>query len=314
MNRIYDVVIIGAGPAGLSAGLYASRAKLDTLVIEKESPGGLITGTEEVANYPGSIRDASGSSLVERMLEQTKEFGAELTIDSIVDVDFEGDIKLLKGEKCDYKARAVIVATGASPRLIGCPGEVEFTGRGVSYCATCDGDFFTGLEVYVVGGGDAAVEEAMHLTKFARKVTIIHRRNELSAAKSIQEKAFKNPKLDFIWNKEVVEIAGEGVVNAITVRDMESGEETEIKASEEDMTFGVFVFIGYIPQTTLFKDSLELDGGYIVADSGLKTSVEGVYVAGDCRVTPLRQVITAAADGAVAAVQAEKYIESVFNS
>lgn len=314
MNRIYDVVIIGAGPAGLSAGLYASRAKLDTLVIEKESPGGLITGTEEVANYPGSIRDASGSSLVERMLEQTKEFGAELTIDSIVDVDFEGDIKLLKGEKCDYKSRAVIVATGASPRLIGCPGEVEFTGRGVSYCATCDGDFFTGLEVYVVGGGDAAVEEAMHLTKFARKVTIIHRRNELSAAKSIQEKAFKNPKLDFIWNKEVVEIAGEGVVNAITVRDMESGEETEIKASEEDMTFGVFVFIGYIPQTTLFKDSLELDGGYIVADSGLKTSVEGVYVAGDCRVTPLRQVITAAADGAVAAVQAEKYIESVFNS
>lgn len=314
MDKIYDVVIIGAGPAGLSAGLYASRAKLDTLVIEKERPGGLITGTEDVANYPGSIREASGMTLTERMLEQALEFGAELTTDNITDVDFDSEIKVLRGEKGEYKARAVIVATGAYPRLIGCPGEVEFTGRGVSYCATCDGDFFTGLEVYVVGGGDAAVEEAIHLTKFARKVTIIHRRDSLRAAKSIQDKAFKNPKIDFIWNSEVAEIKGEGVVNAIVIRNVETGEETEISASEEDMTFGVFVFIGYIPNTGLFEGKLEMDRDYIVADSGMKTSAEGVYVAGDCRVTPLRQVITAAADGAVAAVQADKYIESKFNS
>lgn len=312
MEKIYDLVIVGAGPAGLSAGLYGARAKMETLIIEKESPGGLINGTQEVANYPGSIREATGPLLTERMLEQAKEFGAEIISDEVSSLELDREIKVIKSEKNNYKARAVIVATGAKPKLIGCPGEEEFTGRGVSYCATCDGDFFTGLEVYVVGGGDAAVEEAMHLTKFARKVTIIHRRDELRAAKSIQEKAFANPKMDFIWNTEVEEIRGEGVVNELVLRNRESGEQTVVKASEEDMTFGVFVFVGYTPQTELFEGVLEMKNNYIVSDSELKTSIDGVYVAGDCRVTPLRQVITAAADGAVSAIQAEKYISSKF--
>ncbi len=191
---IYDVIIIGAGPAGLAAGLYASRARLNTLIIEKEQAGGQIVTTDEVANYPGSVENATGPSLVKRMEDQAKEFGAETVLDTITEVNFEDKIKVLKGEKEEYQAKTVIIATGANPRLMGCPGEKELTGRGVSYCATCDAAFFEDLEVFVVGGGDTAVEEGMYLAKFARKVTIIHRRDELRAAKSIQEKAFANEK------------------------------------------------------------------------------------------------------------------------
>src|SRR5690625_3469672 len=192
---IYDVVIIGGGPAGLSAGLYAARARLKTLIIEKEAYGGQIATTEDVENYPGSITEPTGPELVERMIEQVEDFGAERKTDEITEVDFSGKLKLVKGKE-EYKAKTVIIATGAVPRPIGCPGEEEFTGRGVSYCATCDGPFFEGLEVFVVGGGDSAVEEAIFLTRFAKKVTIIHRRDELRAAKSLQERAFKNPKID----------------------------------------------------------------------------------------------------------------------
>lgn len=312
MDNIYDVVIIGSGPAGLAAGIYAARARMKTLILEREKAGGQIVTTEEVANYPGSIRDASGPSLIARMVEQVEEFGAERKLDEIVEVDFNEKVKVLKGKKGEYKTKSVIIATGAKPRPMGCPGEKELTGKGVSYCATCDGAFFEDMDVYVIGGGDAAVEEAMFLTKFARKVTIVHRRDELRAAKSIQEKAFNNEKMDFIWDSVVKEVKGDGIVESMVLLNKKTGEETEIIANEEDGTFGIFVFIGYSPKTELFNDIIEMERGYIVTDDNMKTNIEGIFAAGDCRVKSLRQVITACADGAIAATQAEKYIENNF--
>ncbi|NLV88266.1 MAG: thioredoxin-disulfide reductase [Tissierellia bacterium] len=309
---VYDLVIIGAGPAGLAAGLYASRARLNTLIIEKESEGGQIKTTDEVANYPGSIRDASGPTLIERMVEQVDEFGAKRVLDEILEVDFSGKIKVLKGTKEEYKAKAVVIATGAVPRPIGCPGEKELTGRGVSYCATCDAAFFEDLEVYVVGGGDSAVEEAIYLTKFARKVTIIHRRDELRAAKSIQEKAFNNEKIEFMWDSVVTELKGDGILESMVVKNVKTGEEREIFADEDDGTFGVFVFIGFNPATKLFEGIIEMENGYIKTDEDMRTNIPGVFAAGDNRVKSLRQVVTATADGAIAAVQAEKYINDNF--
>jgi len=306
---LYDVVIIGAGPAGLSAGLYAARARLNTLIIEKDAVGGQIVTTEEVANYPGSIENATGPSLVARMVEQAEGFGAKRTSDTVKSVDFSGKIKLLKGEKADYEAKTVIIATGATPKKIGCPGEKELTGRGVSYCATCDAAFFEDLEVFVVGGGDSAVEEAMYLTKFARKVTIIHRRDSLRAAKSIQEKAFANEKLHFMWDTVITELRGDELLESMVVKNLKTGEEKEIFADENDGTFGVFVFIGYDPATQLFEGIINMDKGYILTDDKMATNIPGVFAAGDNRVKPLRQVVTATSDGAIAATQAEKYIE-----
>ena len=313
MSEIYDVIIIGEGPAGLAAGLYASRARLKTLIIEKEKAGGQIVTTDEVANYPGSVENASGPSLIARMVEQAKEFGAEKTFDTIKDVELEGKIKVLKGEKKEYQAKTVIIATGAKPRPIGCPGEKELIGRGVSYCATCDAAFFEDMEVFVVGGGDTAVEEGMYLTKFARKVTVIHRRDELRAAKSIQEKAFKNEKMNFMWDSVVEEVKGDGIVESMVVKNVKTGETTEIHADEDDGTFGIFVFIGFTPATKLFEGKVKLERGYIPTDDNMKTNVPGVFAAGDCRVKSLRQVVTATSDGAIAAVQAEKYINEVFD-
>jgi len=313
MEKIYDVVIIGSGPAGLAAGLYSARAKMSTLILEKEKAGGQIASTNEVANYPGSIENATGPSLIARMVEQTEEFGAERKKDKVVAVDFTDKIKIVKGEKEEYKAKAVIIASGATPRLLGVPGEKELTGKGVSYCATCDADFFTDLEVFVIGGGDSAVEEAIYLTKFARKVTIVHRRDELRAAKSIQEKAFKNDKISFIWNTEVAEIKGEGIVESIVLKNRETGEITEYHADEEDGTFGIFPFVGYLPLSDIYKDIIDMDErGYILTDVDMKTNVPGVFAAGDIRQKSLRQVVTAVSDGAIAAVQAEKYIEKNF--
>lgn len=313
MSKIYDVVIIGAGPAGLAAGLYAARAKMSTLVIEKDRNGGQIVTTDEVANYPGGIKEETGPTLIARMVEQVEEFGAERIKATVTDVNLEGDIKVITCEDAEYQARAVIIATGASPRKLGCDGEKELTGKGVSYCATCDADFFTDFEVFAIGGGDTAVEEAMFLTKFARKVTLVHRRDELRAAKSIQEKAFKNDKIEFIWNSEVAEIKGDGMVETIVLRNRETGELTEHHAHEDDGTFGIFVFVGYLPQTSLFDGKVELQGGYIPTDADMKTNVDGVFAAGDVRVKSLRQVVTAVADGAIAAVQAEKYIDNKFH-
>ena len=310
MSKIYDLVIIGAGPAGLSAGLYGARGKMSTLIIEKDKTGGQIVTTEEVANYPGSIHDASGPSLIARMAEQADEFGTERIKDSIVDFDFTGKIKILKGTKAEYQAKAVIVATGASPKKLDCPGEKELTGKGVSYCATCDADFFQDMEVFVVGGGDSAVEEAMYITKFASKVTIVHRRDSLRAAKSIQDKAFANPKIDFKWDSVIKEIKGDGIVESVVFENTKTGELSEHFADEEFGTFGIFVFTGYIPQTDIFKGKLDMNqSGYFVTNQNMETNIPGVFAAGDCREKVLRQVVTATADGAIAAIMAEKYIE-----
>jgi len=315
MNSIYDVVVIGAGPAGLAAGLYAARAKMSVLILEKDRTGGQIVTTDEVANYPGSIPEATGPSLIARMVEQCEEFGAKTEKDAVASLDLEGDIKIIKTQSGkEIQARSVIVATGASPRKLGCPGEKELTGKGVTYCATCDADFFTDLEVFCIGGGDTAVEEAMFLTKFARKVTIVHRRDTLRAAKSIIEKAEKNEKINFIWNSEVKEVKGDGIVESMVLRNRETGEETEYLAHEDDGTFGIFVFVGYIPQTDLFKDILDMENGYLLTDANMKTNIPGVFAAGDVRAKSLRQVVTATADGAIAAVQAEKYIEDKFHA
>lgn len=306
---IYDVIILGAGPAGLSAGIYAARANLKTLIIEKETIGGQIALTLSVDNYPGVDGEPSGVDITSKMLAQAERFGAEKVSDNIIEVDLKSDIKVLKSENNEYKARAVILATGANPRKLGVNGEKEFTGKGVAYCATCDGPFYQGLEVYVIGGGDAAVEEAIFLTKFARKVTVIYRGDKLKAAKSIQEKAFANEKIHFIYNSEVREIYGDMAVNKIKVENTSTGEITYFEADKNDKDFGLFIFVGYVPNTELVKGQVELDRGYIPTDYNMKTNIPGVFAAGDVRVKDVRQVVNAAADGAIAAVAAEKYLE-----
>ena len=311
MDKVYDIIVLGAGPAGLTAASYAGRARMDTLLIEGTKDGGQIVITNEIENYPGSLEEESGPSLIARMTKQVEKFGADRVTDTIVDVELEGKVKHLKGNHGDYYAKAVVIATGASPRPIGCPGEKEFTGKGVSYCATCDANFFEDFEVYVVGGGDSAVEEAMYLTKFARKVTLIHRRDELRAAKSIQEKAFANPKMAFMWNTTIEEIKGDGVVTSMIVKDTKTGETREIEADEEDGTFGIFVLVGFDPKSQLFEGKLEMENRYIVTDKYMHTSVPGVFAAGDVIVKHLRQVVTACGDGAVAATEAQHYVENL---
>ena len=309
MNNIYDVVILGAGPAGLAAGLYAGRSCLKTLIIEKGQDGGQIAITDEIENYPGQIVEGeSGPSLIARMSEQAKKFGAERVSDVIKSVELEGAVKKLVGAKGEYYGKTVILATGAFPRPIGCKNEGKFVGKGISFCATCDANFFEDFEVFVVGGGDSAVEEAMYLTKFARKVTIIHRRDELRAAKSIQEKAFKNPKLFFMWDSVVEEVDGDELLSKMIVKNVKTGELTTYEADEDDGLFGLFGFIGMIPNSGLFEGIIEMDRGYIKTDDNMRTNIPGVYAAGDIRVKSLRQVVTAAADGAIAAMQCEKYI------
>ncbi|MBQ7113915.1 MAG: thioredoxin-disulfide reductase [Clostridia bacterium] len=312
MSKIYDVIVLGAGPAGLTAGLYAGRSRLSTLIIEKGQDGGQIAITNEIENYPGQILEGeSGPSLIARMTAQAEKFGVERARDSIKSVELEGEVKKLTGTKGEYLAKTVILATGAFPRPIGCRNEGEYVGKGISFCATCDAAFFEELEVYVVGGGDAAVEEAMYLTKFARKVTIIHRRDELRAAKSIQEKAFANPKIDFLWNTVVEEVGGEEVLSKMVVKNTKTGELTTIEADEDDGLFGLFGFIGLLPNTKLFEGMIDMENGYVKTDDNMHTNIPGVYAAGDLRVKSLRQVVTAAADGAIAAMQAEHYIANL---
>lgn len=312
MDKIYDVIVLGAGPAGLTAGLYAGRARLDTLIIEKGQDGGQIAITDEIENYPGGVEGDSGRSLIERMTKQAEHFGAQRVSDTIKSVELSGEVKKLTGLKGEYLAHAVIIATGAFPKPIGCKNEGKYIGKGISFCATCDAAFFEDFEVYVVGGGDSAVEEAMYLTKFARKVTIIHRRDELRAAKSIQEKAFKNEKLHFMWNTVVDEVDGEDdILSKMIVKNTKTGELTTIEADEDDGLFGLFGFIGLLPKSDLFEGVIDMDKGYIKTDDNMHTNVEGVYAAGDIRVKSLRQVVTAAADGAIAAMQAEKYIANL---
>ena len=311
MSKIYDVIVLGGGPAGLAAGLYAGRARLDTLVIERGIDGGQIAITDEIENYPGQIVEGeSGKSLVARMAEQVKKFGAERCSDVIKSVELDGEIKKVVGAKDEYLCKALIIATGAHPKPIGCENEGKFVGKGISFCATCDAAFFEDFEVYVVGGGDSAVEEAMYLTKFARKVTVIHRRDELRAAKSIQEKAFANPKMNFMWDSVVQSVDGDELLESMVVKNVKTGELTTIKADEDDGLFGLFGFIGYNPNSELFEGMVDMDRGYIITDADMHTNIPGVFAAGDIRVKSLRQVVTAAADGAIAAMQAEKYINA----
>ena len=309
---IYDLIIAGAGPAGLAAGIYAGRYMLKTLIIEKAQDGGQISQTAEIENYPGLRTDMeeSGLTLTERMTEQVKRFGAERALDEIISFELEGEIKKLTGLSGKvYEARTVILAMGAHYRSIGCKNEDKFRGMGISFCATCDANFFRGLDVYVAGGGDSAIEEAIYLTKFARKVTVIHRRDELRAAKSIQEKAFANDKLHFIWDSVVDEALGEDVLNGLVIRNVRTGELTTIKADPNDGMIGLFGFLGMIPNTDRLEGSgIELLNGYIRADESTRTNIAGVFAAGDIRTKELRQVVTAVSDGATAAYQAAKYL------
>lgn len=310
MEKVYDLIIIGAGPAGLTAGIYAGRSRLDTLLIERGQDGGQIAITDEIENFPGGLstpdKVESGAELVARMTAQCEHFGVERLSASVTRVELEGPVKRVHTRDQVLEAKAVILATGAHPRPIGCPGETELVGRGVSYCATCDGSFFEDLEVYVVGGGDTAVEEAIYLTKFARKVTIIHRRDELRAVQSIRERAFANEKITFMWNAVVTELHGDdGILNAMTVEDTKTGEKRRVEAHEEDGMFGLFVFIGFLPNTELFEGLVDMEYDYILTDEAMRTNIPGVFAAGDVRKTPLRQVVTACADGAIAAMQVE---------
>ncbi|NLY08904.1 MAG: thioredoxin-disulfide reductase [Tissierellia bacterium] len=309
MDQVFDIVIIGAGPAGLSAGLYAGRSKMKALILEKDNNGGQIAITHAVENYPGSIENATGPSLTKRMVEQCQSFGTEIVRDTIESLELDGDVKKVIGEKGTYLGKTVIIATGADARKIGCPGEKMFAGKGVSYCATCDADFFEELEVFVVGGGDSAITEALYLTRFARKVTIVHRREGLRANKDSIEIAKADPKIHWKLHKVVKEIKGDGILESIVLEDTRDGELEEIFADEDDGTMGVFVFIGMIPHTELVKDILATDDeGYLITDDEMKTSIPGVFVAGDVRSKKVRQVVTAASDGAVAAISAEHFI------
>jgi thioredoxin reductase (NADPH) len=308
-DKVYDVIIIGGGPAGLSAAIYARRANLDTLLIEKAAPGGQILVTAEIENYPGGVKGESGAEFAARLAEQAKSFGYDEASGEVVRVDFSGRVKTIATTDSEYEARTVVIATGNVPSMLGVPGEKEYAGRGVSYCATCDGPFFRGLDVYVVGGGESAVEEAMHLSKFARNVTIIHRRDELRATQSTQIKARKHGNIDFLFDTVIREIKGGALLDAIVVENVKTGEVNEIKPGEGDAAMGLFVFVGNKPQTKVFEGALELEDGYIVTDCDMRTSVSGVYAAGDVRVKDLRQLVTAAADGAIAAVAAERELE-----
>lgn len=308
MQKIYDLLIIGGGPAGLSAGVYAGRAKLKTAIIEKGDFGGQTSTTSEIVNYPG-IRKTSGPALIEEMRLQNEDFGVEFIKTEVTSVDFSGEVKTVKTINGEFQARAVIIATGASARKLGFPGEAEFTGRGVAYCSTCDGEFFEGLEVFVIGAGFAAAEEAMYLTRFASKVTIIAREPEFTCAPSIADKVFANDKIEVKFNTELLEISGDEMIKRARFVNNVTKEEWEYQAKEEDGTFGVFVFIGYQPKTELFKGHVEMDGaGYILTNDDMQTNVKGVYAAGDLRPKSLRQVITAVADGAIAATDAGKYV------
>lgn len=306
MKNFYDVVVIGGGPAGLTAAIYLARAKYRVVVVEKEKFGGQITITHEVVNYPG-VERTSGAELTETMRRQAERFGAEFMLAQVEKLDLSGDVKTVHTDRGELKAFGVLLATGAHPRMLGFPGEAEFRGRGVAYCATCDGEFFTGKEVFVVGGGFAAAEEAVFLTKYASHVTILMITDDFTCAESVADGARNHPKITVRYNTEVEAVSGDSALRAIRYRNNLTGEVTEHRAPEGS-NIGVFVFAGYVPATGLIKDIAELTpDGYVVTDRSLKTSVEGLYAAGDVCVKPLRQVVTAVGDGALAATELEKY-------
>ena len=308
MDNLYDVVIVGGGPAGLTAALYLARAKYRVLVLEKEQFGGQIAITHEVVNYPG-IAKTSGKALTDTIQKQAESFGAEFILTEATGFDLSGDIKTVHTGKGDYRCFGILLATGAHPRTVGFKGEEEHKGRGVAYCATCDGEFFTGKEIFVVGGGYAAAEESVFLTKFARHVTILVRKEDFSCASSVADQAKNNEKITVLTNTVMEEVSGENGLTYARYKNTATGEVTEYRSEE---SFGVFVFAGYAPATETVKGVVELnEQGYIVTDASQKTNVEGVYAAGDVCIKPLRQVVTATGDGALAATELEKYVASI---
>ncbi len=310
MDNLYDVIVIGGGPAGLTAAIYLTRAKYRVLVLEKEQFGGQITISHEVVNYPG-VGVCSGKELTDTMYRQAEYFGTEFQIAEAVRLSLEDDVKTVHTHHRDYQCLGILLATGAHPKMVGFAGEEKFKGRGVAYCATCDGEFFTGKEVFVIGGGFAAAEESVFLTKFASHVTILIRGEDFSCAEAVADQARNHEKISIITNTVVEEVDGENGLNYIRYKNRRTGEVTEYRA-EEGENFGVFVFAGYAPETNLVKDIAELnEQGYIITDKSQKTSVDGLYAAGDICIKPLRQVVTATSDGALAATELEKYVAEV---
>ncbi|MGB9679841.1 MAG: thioredoxin-disulfide reductase [Thermoanaerobacteraceae bacterium] len=302
---MYDLIILGGGPAGLTAGLYATRSKLKTLLIEKMYLGGQIVNTYQLENYPG-FEEISGPDLISRMEAQTKKYGLEIINEDVLGLDIKGDIKKVNTNNKTYEAKAIILTMGATPKRLGIESESKFIGSGISFCATCDGAFYKDATVAVIGGGNTAVEDAVYLTKFAKKVYIIHRRNELRATKTEQDKAFANDKIEFIWDTVVTDIEGEYGVEGLKLKNVKTGEEKSLKVD------GVFVAIGYSPNTEIVKGIIDMDEyGYIVTDDDMQTNIPGVFAAGDIRHKTLRQVVTATGDGAIAAYVAEKYIDNL---
>ncbi len=305
MENLYDVIIVGGGPAGLTAALYLARAKYRVLVLEKEQFGGQIAITHEVVNYPG-IAKTSGKALTDTIQQQAEGFGAEFLLAEVTGFDLAGDVKTVHTSKGDYRCFGILLATGAHPRMVGFKGEEEHKGRGVAYCATCDGEFFTGKEIFVVGGGYAAAEESVFLTKFARHVTILVRKDDFSCAASVADQAKNHERITVLTNTVMEEVAGENGLTYARYKNTATGEVTEYRSEE---SFGVFVFAGHAPATEVVKGVVELnEQGYIVTDPSQKTSTEGVYGAGDVCIKPLRQVVTATSDGALAATELEKYV------
>jgi thioredoxin reductase (NADPH) len=303
---IYEVVIIGSGPAGYTAGIYTSRAKLNTLLISGSLPGGQLMTTSEVENYPGFPNGIFGPELMMNMRQQAERFGAKVLDDEVVEVDFKRRPFGIKTHGQEFRSESVIICTGASPRKLGLKAEQEFAGKGISYCATCDGPFFKGEDIAVVGGGDTAIEEATFLTKFGKSVKIIHRKDFLRASKILQEKAFENPKIDFVWDHVVSDISGNRKINSISVRNLRTGEERKISVG------GLFVAIGHEPNTSIFKGQLQLDDrGYIALTKNTRTSVDGVFAAGDVHDYRYRQAITAGGFGCMAALDVEKWLVEI---
>jgi len=305
-EKNYEIVIVGGGPGGLTAGLYGARANRKTVMIEKYMPGGQIANTHEVEDYPG-FDLISGPELSMKMTEHAKRFGLEVVSDEVTEIYTDGDDRMVACASGDlYRARAVIISTGGSPTKLKVPGEEEFSGRGVSYCAICDGAFFKDEVIAVAGGGDAAVEEGMFLTKFGKKVILIHRRDELRAQKIIQERAFKNPKMEFIWNSVVESINGDDKVRNLTIKNVKTGEKSTLDVG------AIFIFIGFVPNSNIVREELDKDaGGYIITNDRMETSIKGIYACGDVRSQLVRQITNAVGDGTTAAVAAEKYIEEL---
>ena len=305
MEHLYDVVVIGGGPAGLTAALYLARARYRVVVVEQERFGGQITITSEVVNYPG-VERTSGAELTETMRRQAEGFGAEFLLAEVTGLELEGDVKTVRTSRGALSCFGVLLATGAHPRMVGFRGEEQFRGRGVAYCATCDGEFFTGKDVFVVGGGFAAAEESVFLTKYARHVTILIRGDDFSCAQATADAARNHEEITILTNTVVEEVSGDTALRSIRMRNTKTGEETEHRAADGE-TFGVFVFAGYEPATELVRGLAELDGqGYILTDRSQKTTADGLYAAGDVCVKPLRQVVTAVGDGALAATELER--------